>query len=119
MGLQKGLQNVEDARARPEINGNFGRKSQFLPREINAPLRGFSLEFCKAAGLKQTRLMALPGGGKKFYDKYNGFDTASALDRQRDGRTDGRTDGQKWSNNIALCMLAHADARQRSSKYER
>jgi len=49
-----------------DINGVFGRKSQFSApyRYLTPPLRGFLLVFVMALGLKKT--MVIPDGGKSL-----------------------------------------------------
>ena len=46
-----------------EINGDFGRKSQFFSATVYfaLPLKGFPLELGTGAGVKKTRVMGLPG----------------------------------------------------------
>ena len=73
-----------------EINVNFGRKI-FPPRVVNAPDKGFTLEFYNGVGAQKTRMLPLLDVGK-YDDMRMRLDTIPALKVK--GQTDGQTDGR-------------------------
>ena len=84
-------------------NGDIGKISQNFPilgpRVFNAPL---SWSIVAAIGLKKTRAMTLPDGGKSLTIMCICLDTIPQRVGQ-DSWTNGQTDGI-GKNNIALCM---------------